>query len=401
MGSHDFVTLPHSGGGVGDEFLKFLHSLSPALVLLSPAFSPHGRAWQDISPDSLLSTTTLQFLASSPVTLYQCCLTPPHTFRMPASPRTKRERICPWCSQSFSKEDHLARHVRRHTREKPFSCATCTKSFTRYDSLLRHARSHGVYPQSESQKAISAAGEPGQNETPQIHGLSPESVVNSAQGSFPHENSLVAAQSTSDPVVSSPSQADPLPVSFYDWPVDWTSQPSTWLADADFDLNAFNACVITSATPVNDQTLLPLMEPPALVPRSVSIAATSIHERLEDTVRRRWFTFIEGVGSGYDTPGGRPDSIHIDDAYRDNLAQRLQQHITTAPLPSTDFLVCVAQELMAGSVSDSVLEYVYPNVFHSLQRHTSHHPSTHVSPFCEEVSLVAFYLLDGLSFLRF
>ncbi|GFF61362.1 hypothetical protein IFM62136_04985 [Aspergillus lentulus] len=257
---------------------------------------------------------------------------------MPASPRTKRERICPWCSQSFSKEDHLARHVRRHTREKPFSCATCTKSFTRYDSLLRHARSHGVNPQSESQKAISAAGGPGQNETLQIHELSPESMVNSAQGSFPHENSLVAAQSTSDPVVSSPSQADPLPVSFYDWPVDWTSQPSTWLADADFDLNAFNACVITSSTPVNDQTLLPLMEPPALVPRSVSIAPTSIHERLEDTVRRRWFTFIEGVGSGYDTPGGRPDSIHIDDAYRDNLAQRLQQHITTAPLPSTDFL---------------------------------------------------------------
>ncbi|KAF4184127.1 hypothetical protein CNMCM7927_008317 [Aspergillus lentulus] len=257
---------------------------------------------------------------------------------MPASPRTKRERICPWCSQSFSKEDHLARHVRRHTREKPFSCATCTKSFTRYDSLLRHARSHGVNPQSESQKAISAAGGPGQNETLQIHELSPESMVNSAQGSFPHENSLVAAQSTSDPVVSSPSQADPLPVSFYDWPVYWTSQPSTWLADADFDLTAFNACVITSSTPVNDQTLLPLMEPPALVPRSVSIAPTSIHERLEDTVRRRWFTFIEGVGSGYDTPGGRPDSIHIDDAYRDNLAQRLQQHITTAPLPSTDFL---------------------------------------------------------------
>ncbi|GAQ12290.1 hypothetical protein ALT_9611 [Aspergillus lentulus] len=257
---------------------------------------------------------------------------------MPASPRTKRERICPWCSQSFSKEDHLARHVRRHTREKPFSCATCTKSFTRYDSLLRHVRSHGVNPQSESQKAISAAGGPGQNEALQIHELSPESMVNSAQGSFPHEDSLVAAQSTSDPVVSSPCQADPLPVSFYDWPVDWTSQPSTWLADADFDLNAFNACVITSSTPVNDQTLLPLMEPPPLVPRSVSIAPTSIRERLEDTVRRRWFTFIEGVGSGYDTPGGRPDSIHIDDAYRDNLAQRLQQHITTAPLPSTDFL---------------------------------------------------------------
>jgi hypothetical protein len=264
---------------------------------------------------------------------------------MRTSPRTKRERICPWCSQSFSKEDHLARHVRRHTREKPFSCVTCTKTFTRYDSLLRHARSHGVNQQLESQKAITTVGEPGQNEAPQIHEPSPQPMVNSAQGSFPHANSLVASQSTRDPVVSSPCQADPLAVSFYDWPLDWTSQPSTWLADAGFDLNAFNACVMSSSTPVDDQTTLPLMEPPTLVPRSMSAAPPSIRERLEDTVRRRWFTFIEGVGSGYETPGGRPDSIHIDDADRDNLAQRLQQHITTAPLPSTDFLVCVAQDL--------------------------------------------------------
>ncbi|KAF4239383.1 hypothetical protein CNMCM6805_005805 [Aspergillus fumigatiaffinis] len=211
-------------------------------------------------------------------------------------------------------------HVRRHTREKPFSCVTCTKTFTRYDSLLRHARSHGVNQQLESQKAITTVGEPGQNEAPQIHEPSPQPM------------------STRDPVVSSPCQADPLAVSFYDWPLDWTSQPSTWLADAGFDLNAFNACVMSSSTPVDDQTTLPLMEPPALVPRSMSAAPPSIRERLEDTVRRRWFTFIEGVGSGYETPGGRPDSIHIDDADRDNLAQRLQQHITTAPLPSTDFL---------------------------------------------------------------
>ncbi|KAF7181807.1 hypothetical protein CNMCM7691_001104 [Aspergillus felis] len=254
------------------------------------------------------------------------------------SPRRKRERICPWCSQSFSKEDHLARHVRRHTREKPFSCATCTKSFTRYDSLLRHARSHGVSPQFESQRATNTAGESVQNETLQIQELSPESLVNSAQDSFPHANSLLAAQSTRDLVVSSSCQEDPLPVSFYDWPVDWASQPSTWLADADFDLNALNASVINSSMPFNYPTPAPLMETPALVSQSGCGAPTSIPERLEDTVRRRWFTFIEGIGTGYDTPGGRPDSIHIDDADRDNLAQRLQQHIITAPLPSTDFL---------------------------------------------------------------
>ncbi|GLA09624.1 hypothetical protein AnigIFM60653_011955 [Aspergillus niger] len=56
--------------------------------------------------------------------------------------RTRRQRGCPWCPRSFTKEEHLARHVRTHTKEKPFICTECNKSFSRHDSLLRHIRSH-------------------------------------------------------------------------------------------------------------------------------------------------------------------------------------------------------------------------------------------------------------------
>jgi hypothetical protein len=51
--SPDFATLPPSGGGVGDEFLKLGHSLSPSFAL--PA-AGHGRT----SRETLVSTTTLQ-----------------------------------------------------------------------------------------------------------------------------------------------------------------------------------------------------------------------------------------------------------------------------------------------------------------------------------------------------
>jgi hypothetical protein len=58
--SHDFVTLPPSGGGVGDEFLKLGYGLSPSFALsrILPA-AGHGRS-RRTSRETLVSTTTLQ-----------------------------------------------------------------------------------------------------------------------------------------------------------------------------------------------------------------------------------------------------------------------------------------------------------------------------------------------------
>ncbi|KOC15132.1 early growth response protein [Aspergillus flavus AF70] len=54
---------------------------------------------------------------------------------------SQEERICSVCSQSFKKAEHLARHFRSHTKERPFMCQVCGKLFARQDTLLRHARS--------------------------------------------------------------------------------------------------------------------------------------------------------------------------------------------------------------------------------------------------------------------
>ncbi|QMW35001.1 hypothetical protein G4B84_010492 [Aspergillus flavus NRRL3357] len=54
---------------------------------------------------------------------------------------SQEERICSVCSQSFKKAEHLARHFRSHTKERPFMCQVCGKLYARQDTLLRHARS--------------------------------------------------------------------------------------------------------------------------------------------------------------------------------------------------------------------------------------------------------------------
>lgn len=59
--------------------------------------------------------------------------------RTRASPATLQ---CTFCSRSFSRQEHLSRHLRIHTRERPFNCSLCAKSFARLDVLNRHKAAH-------------------------------------------------------------------------------------------------------------------------------------------------------------------------------------------------------------------------------------------------------------------
>lgn len=43
------------------------------------------------------------------------------------------------CNMTFTRSEHLARHIRKHTGERPFQCH-CGKSFSRLDNLRQHAQ---------------------------------------------------------------------------------------------------------------------------------------------------------------------------------------------------------------------------------------------------------------------
>lgn len=48
--------------------------------------------------------------------------------------------MCSICTRAFARMEHLHRHERSHTKEKPFTCGVCQRKFSRRDLLLRHAQ---------------------------------------------------------------------------------------------------------------------------------------------------------------------------------------------------------------------------------------------------------------------
>ncbi|RUS14740.1 hypothetical protein BC937DRAFT_93404 [Endogone sp. FLAS-F59071] len=48
------------------------------------------------------------------------------------------------CNMVFTRSEHLARHARKHTGEKPFQCIVpnCNRMFSRFDNMMQHTQTH-------------------------------------------------------------------------------------------------------------------------------------------------------------------------------------------------------------------------------------------------------------------
>ncbi|KAK7203974.1 hypothetical protein BZA70DRAFT_196798 [Myxozyma melibiosi] len=99
----------------------------------------------------------------------------------PRPKRPRKQHICQYCQASFKRGEHLLRHERSHTAERPFDCAACETSFSRKDLLIRHTRTCAAAAAAAAAKAKSSGASQLPSNT--ASNLNPSSARSSASAS--------------------------------------------------------------------------------------------------------------------------------------------------------------------------------------------------------------------------
>ena len=365
-----------------------------------------------------------------------------------------RQRVCTWCPRSFTKDEHLARHIRTHTRERPFSCEICSKTFSRHDSLLRHTRSHrDISPKQRAPRHDSLTDPPPNTAftpmrdaqaTPSTYqeGPSTLSIDNTetyhiSPDKDAHHLSNHARTHTGRPAPSPNSMSSALPSTVplcdeqdppraSEWlhtvtepiqqticdtslsgfntslhssnqSLDWASDPAGqvpfWIAADDFDLDAINSAILWSTSnfvPPVD-VLGENNEPPN---RTVSSLFQSETQSREEAVRRSWFTYIGDPQTGYTTPDTDIERVQVNEEYRGSLVAKLQYHSSNQPLPSTDFLVSSPMKGLESIFTDcAVSEPLHSNLSHQGPPNLSYRTCTDFPTDCQELFIAFVDLL--------
>jgi transcription factor STE12 len=91
---------------------------------MTPILEPHIRSTDGSEAEGMFSRCfpSQYLLVDSPVKVFECPLD--------------------FCRRAFRRLEHLKRHVRTHTRERPYICRYCGRPFSRQDNLLQHVRIH-------------------------------------------------------------------------------------------------------------------------------------------------------------------------------------------------------------------------------------------------------------------
>lgn len=127
---------------------------------------------------------------------------------MELGPYPQKSHSCPIpsCGRLFKRLEHLKRHVRTHTQERPYPCPHCNKAFSRSDNLAQHRRTHETQQDGHNpQQPLS--DEYLENEEKDFGSLEEESPCSDAQ-SFVHPSAVNMATMTPMSAASSmPMQA--------------------------------------------------------------------------------------------------------------------------------------------------------------------------------------------------
>lgn len=310
---------------------------------------------------------------------------------------SKEERVCSICSQSFNKAEHLERHLRSHTNEKPFRCQVCDKMFARQyvlgpppltnqrrdltrglrDTLLRHSRSHqkdhqktGIRSRSHlvggrpDPSYVSGPASSADATEASIAGLtllemSPQpSLVNQEAETirntyFEANTSTIVDTCESNMIVDlGAAHADmpPLGVPFdqqSDTIPQWTSEmdiDTQWmscLAGDSFSVDLLNFS-LPFPTPDPSQAMMEISQA-TMANISGSSAMTPTFDlpfKPETTIQSKWHTWTAVRNTSEDTtPYPSQGRYHIDEACRQSITDRLRPRAQEGPVPSIEFLV--------------------------------------------------------------
>ncbi|KAF9155070.1 hypothetical protein BG015_011122 [Linnemannia schmuckeri] len=95
-----------------------------------------------------------------------------------SSPKTFQCTGYPGCNMVFTRSEHLARHERKHTGEKPYKCivANCPRTFSRYDNMIQHTQTHSDRTKRDSLAVVAATSAAGVGSGPHSRSTSVQST---------------------------------------------------------------------------------------------------------------------------------------------------------------------------------------------------------------------------------
>ncbi|KAI0480501.1 Ste12-like transcription factor [Xylariaceae sp. FL0804] len=119
---------------------------------------------------------------------------------MELGPYPLKSHSCPipTCGRLFKRLEHLKRHVRTHTQERPYICPHCSKAFSRSDNLAQHKRTHDRADGLDGGLTLSGEDEEDYSGEDQLGPLE-EASPNSESGYLPTSlNSVASSTPTSN-----------------------------------------------------------------------------------------------------------------------------------------------------------------------------------------------------------